>query len=429
MSSTSSDVISELPSSSRIASHLSTQQAQGDYSLVLARYKVVETVEYECTEEIQAVRNHLVQHRDALSGMVSVLKRPWRAAEGVRLSEVQPELYTLLKSARFSYRGEAFYTSFVRLSIDAVFADRAESRWGLATDEHDAISEHVLSSFNLVSLIPVVPDRTVGLGPESIQIRKDESSSPLNGRTEVFVVSRSEKVLCSLSGMHTCPSWYPWILIEDKCGRGMMDKGRLQNHTAKRVALQIYVNLWQQASRADPDNCMPLSSMARRVYGLRTFTNVWEIDMMVFDDSNFNVVPIFTADLLDPSSMLQMICVLKSIREERRERYITIGNWLWCLRDKFQPLLQPGQATSVRGGKKGRSSHSTGVSPYARPTQAGPTPATLLTSSLLHQSHVHGHVTKVEKWLQSVIAPLSETPKSPASNSNHLASRRRRLSM
>jgi len=46
------------------------------------------------------------------------------------------------------------------------------------------------------------------------------------------------------------------------------------------------------------------------------------------------VITLWLGNVLDPTDLLSLIPILRSIRDELDERHDLIGNWLYCLRDR-----------------------------------------------------------------------------------------------
>ncbi|ORY21953.1 hypothetical protein BCR39DRAFT_48672 [Naematelia encephala] len=135
---------------------------------------------------------------------------------------------------------------------------------------------------------------------------------------------------------------------------------------------------------------MPPTEAIRKVYGVQTLGAIWKLVVMEaqFDgvdeaaisggmasDENghidlsphlFVVTTLWTGDLLDPQALLELVIILRDVRDEQIVRHELIGNWLYCLRDQDAPPARSRRrkpiatgSDSARAIKKSRNERGT----------------------------------------------------------------------
>lgn len=61
---------------------------------------------------------------------------------------------------------------------------------------------------------------------------------------------------------------------------GHPTKALLQNTTALRLGLEVYLHLFKRAKDADPANCLPMPAVTRENFGIVTSGPAWHVVVM-----------------------------------------------------------------------------------------------------------------------------------------------------
>ncbi|WWD06954.1 hypothetical protein V865_005051 [Kwoniella europaea PYCC6329] len=323
-------------------------------------------------------------------GGIDVLTRPLDHPSGRELYYVEPEAYRVsnistdiaimvaihqhlhdIIHARNRFVKEATFSKFAQSLASAIVRTGSSSSVKPTCIETQvSIDASVLRMLELPGFIASTPDWAIGLTEATVLPCRDPSSPPIATVLSDYLLSRSVDILWSPTDSLASDAWWPWIVIEDRSGRGSIDKARLQSYTAMRTALGIYLRLYDQAARADPVNCMVLDDTMRRVYALRTVSNVWEIDVMVEQEGKYLTLTLWSGSVTEPAGIAQVSGILQGLNSEYDRRNMMISNWLFCLRDlTLDPKKAVERFMAKASGSSGKKSKPTKTQPkpYDRP--------------------------------------------------------------
>lgn len=76
-----------------------------------------------------------------------------------------------------------------------------------------------------------------------------------------------------------------YIFVEAKSASGNRAEARLQNLTAMRLGLGIYLELHRRAKAANFDDCMDMPDCTRQCFGIVTSVELWQIFVMVASET------------------------------------------------------------------------------------------------------------------------------------------------